>query len=173
MEIRSARTARTALLFAAAALASAGCASLRPGSSVQGLELPIEKAAIRLAADAREGGYRLVSTEEMKKRLDEGGKLVVIDTLPAPDRAATGHIPGSVNAPMPKDGKELAPADVDRLLAAAGPDKGVPVVLYCGFVACRRSHVGAKALAEKGYEDVIRYPGGIVAWAEAGHPLER
>lgn len=159
------------LLSAVAAFAGTGCASLRQGTSVRGHELPIEKAAIRFAADVREGGYKVVPTEEMKKWLDAKRKLIVVDTLPADERAALGHIEGSVNAPMPKSEKELTPADRERLLAAVGPDKDAAIVLYCGFVACRRSHHGARILVENGYKDVYRNPGGIVGWVEAGYPL--
>jgi rhodanese-related sulfurtransferase len=167
------KTVRIALLSAVAAFAATGCASLRQGTSAKGLELPIEKAAIRFAADVREGGYKVVPADELKKWLDAKRKLVVVDTLPADERAALGHIEGSVNAPMPKSEKELTPADKERLLAAAGPDKDAAIVLYCGFVACRRSHHGARILLENGYSDVNRYPAGIVGWMEAGYPLAK
>jgi rhodanese-related sulfurtransferase len=165
--------ARTLLLISVAAFAAGGCATTRPGTSVKGLELPIEKATIAFASDMREGGYKAVPTDELKKWSESKKRMVVIDTLPAADRARLGFIPGSVNAPMPKSEKELTPEAKAGLLAAAGADKDVPVVLYCGFVACRRSHTGAKLLVENGYKDVYRYPGGIVGWIEAGGPLEK
>lgn len=159
-----------ALMILAAAAALSGCATPR-GTSVKGLEIPIEKAAIRLSADVREGGYKLVSTDELKKWIDEGRAVTIVDTLPAADRARIGHIANSVNAPMPMTEKELTPAATDALLAVAGTDKERAFVAYCGFVACRRSHHAAKALADAGFKNVFRYPGGTVAWTEAGHPL--
>lgn len=56
--------------FAAAALllcASAGYAAPSHGTSPKGLEIPIEKAALKFAADVKDGGYRVVTTDELKK----------------------------------------------------------------------------------------------------------
>jgi len=74
---------------------------------------------------------------------------------------------------MPKTEKELTTADKENLLKVAGPDKEKPVVVYCGFVACRRSHIGAKVLVENGFKNVYRYPGGISGWSESGYPLTK
>jgi rhodanese-related sulfurtransferase len=74
---------------------------------------------------------------------------------------------------MPKTEKELTKSDKDALLKAAGSDKGKTMVLYCGFVACRRSHIGAKILVENGFTNVYRYPGGITAWQEMGYPVTK
>jgi rhodanese-related sulfurtransferase len=74
---------------------------------------------------------------------------------------------------MPKSEKELTQADKDNLLKAAGVDKEKTFVLYCGFVACRRSHIGAKILVENGFKNVYRYPAGITGWIESGYPLSK
>ena len=52
------------------------------------------------------------------------------------------------------------------------PDKNAPVVVYCGFVGCARSHIGAELLVQNGYKNVYRYMGGIYAWAQAGNEVE-
>lgn len=160
-------------LIAVTAIAMTGCASVREGTSVKGLEVPIEKVAIRFEADVREGGYKVVSSDELKKWTDANRKMTVIDVLPAEERAALGHIGSSVNAPLPKTEKEITPADRQNLIAAAGPDKDRLIVVYCGFVGCRRSHHGAKILTENGYTNVYRNPGGIVGWKESGYPLTK
>lgn len=160
-------------LFAVAAalsLALGGCATV-PGTSSKGLEAPIEKAALKFASDVREGGYKTVSTDELKKWLDDGKTMTLISALPESDDQAIGRLPGAVNGAMPKTEKELTQADKDRFLKAAGLDKEKPVVVYCGFVACRRSHLGAKTLVENGYLSVYRYPGGTTAWQQSGFPL--
>lgn len=167
------KSLRLVSLIAVAAIAMSGCAAVREGTSVKGLEVPIEKAAIRFAADVREGGYKVVSTEELKKWIDENRKMTIIDALPAEERAAIGHIGLSVNAPMPKTEKEITPADKKKILEAAGTEKDRTIVVYCGFVGCRRSHHGAKILVENGYTNVYRYPGGIVGWKESGYPLSK
>ena len=45
--------------------------------------------------------------------------------------------------------------------------KDKTIVVYCGFVKCKRSHEAAKYLVENGYTKVYRYPGGISAWGDA------
>jgi thiosulfate/3-mercaptopyruvate sulfurtransferase len=152
--------------FAAMLLTLSGCATI--GTSPKGLEVPIEKAAIRFSADIKDGGYKIVATDELKKWLDDGKKVTVISTLPFLEDRAYGLLPAAVSASMPKSEKEVTPEDLDGLLRAAGSDKESPIVVYCGFVACRRSHIAAKLLVEKGYRNVYRYPAGIAGWRESG-----
>src|SRR6185369_3973633 len=156
----------------AIALTLAGCAATH-GTSPKGLEVPIEKAALKFSSDIKDGGYKIVSTDELKKWLDEGKKLTIISTLPAAEDKEFGALPSAVNGAMPKSEKDLSLADRDNLLKAAGTDKEMPVVVYCGFVACRRSHIGAKILVENGFKNVYRYPAGITGWKESGYPLTR
>jgi len=159
-------------LLVVTVLMFSGCASTH-GTSPKGLEVPIEKAAIRFSADIQDGGYKAVTTDELKKWLDEGKKLTIISTLPADDDKQFGLIPSAVNGAMPKTEKDLTPADKNGLLKVAGTDKENTIVIYCGFVACRRSHVGAKMLVENGYKNVFRYPAGITGWVESGYPLAK
>lgn len=158
------------IAFAAFAALSTGCAA-GIGTSPKGEELPIEKAAIKFAADVREGGYQAIGAEGLSKLVLEKKAVVVIDTMPAADYAVS-HIKGAVNAPMPKAEKELTAAEKETLLKVAGADKEKAVVTYCGFVACRRSHIAAKILVDEGYKSVSRFPAGIVGWKEGGFPLE-
>jgi rhodanese-related sulfurtransferase len=153
-------------------LAFAGCAAV-PGTSSKGLEIPIEKAAVKFVTDVKDGGYNLVSTDELKKWLDEGKKITIISALTTDDDKQIGTLPGAINGVMPKSEKELTQADKENLLKVAGSDKEKPIVIYCGFVACRRSHLGAKVLVENGFKNVYRYPGGTTAWQEAGLPLKK
>lgn len=150
--------------------ALAACAG--HGTSVKGKEIPIESAAVKLVSDTKAGGYNLITTSELKKSLDEGKKLTIISTLPVEEDKTFGTLPGAISAPLPKTEKELTQADKDNLVKVAGPDKNKEIVVYCGFVACRRSTIGAKILVDEGYKNVSKYPGGIVAWIEAGYPIE-
>lgn len=154
------------------ALALAGCAGTL-GTSPKGLEIPIEKAALKLGADVKDGGYQVVTTDELKKWLDEGKPMTILSSLPAEDDKSFGTLPGAVNAAMPKTEKDLTPADTERFLKATGTDKERTLVVYCGFVACRRSHIGAKLLVDNGFKNVYRYPAGIAGWGEAGYPLKK
>ena len=164
------KTVTGILLSVVAALSLAGCAGTI-GTSPAGLEVPIEKAAMKFSSDVKAGGYKVVATDELKKWLDEGRQLTIISALPTEDDAAIGRIANAVNGVMPKSEKELTPADKERLLKVAGSDKDKPVVIYCGFVACRRSHIGASILVENGFKNVYRYPAGTVGWSEAGNTL--
>jgi len=159
-------------LVAVSSLALAGCATTQ-GTSPKGLEAPIEKASFKFAADLKDGGYKVVVTDVLKTWLDSGKKITIISTLPVADDKSLGTLPAAVNGAMPKTEKELTTADKDKLLLAAGPDKEQTIVIYCGFVACRRSHIGAKILVENGYKNVYRFPGGITAWREMGYPLTK
>jgi rhodanese-related sulfurtransferase len=42
--------------------------------------------------------------------------------------------------------------------------KDKTIVIYCGFLGCKRSHEAAKYLASQGYTKVYRYAGGMSAW---------
>ena len=134
-------------------------------------QVPIEKAAIKFSSDVKEGGYKVVTTDELKKWIDEGKNIVIISTLPVNDDRALGILPGSLNAAMPKTEKDLTPEDKEHLFKVAGNDKERNLVVYCGFVACRRSHFGAKSLVDNGFKNVYRYPAGIAGWREAGYSL--
>lgn len=158
------------VVISAMLMALSGCAT-SIGTSPKGLELPIEKAAIKFAADSKDGGYKVVGTDELKKWLDDHKLVTIISTLPAEEDKVLGHLPSAVNGAMPKSERELTQAQKDTILKAAGADKDKTVVVYCGFVACRRSHLGAKILVENGFNNVYRYPAGIVGWQEAGYPL--
>ncbi|MBK5275934.1 MAG: rhodanese-like domain-containing protein [Desulfuromonadales bacterium] len=149
-----------------------GCAASL-GTSPKGLELPIEKAAIKFSSDLNEGGYKIVSTDELKKWLDEGRKITLISALPPEEDAQFGRLPSAVNGAMPKSEKDLTQAQKDNLVKVAGTDKDQTIAIYCGFVACRRSHIGAKILVDNGFKNVYRYPAGITGWVESGYSLTK
>ncbi len=137
-----------------------------------------ETEAVKLVRDTQKGGYALLSAEELKKWIDEDKKMVIVDTMPFGDSYKKGHVPGAVNFlfPIPYmeqwDAKETdgkTEADYAQLL---GPDKDIPVVVYCGFVKCTRSHNAAVWAKKLGYKNVYRFPGGIFAWKGADYPLE-
>lgn len=159
------------IISAAMSCAIAGCAT--PGTSSKGLEVPIEKATLKFISDVKEGNYQTVDTGELKKWIDEGRTMTIISALTPADDQNVGQIPGAVNGVMPKSEKELTQADTANLLKVAGNDKERPIVVYCGFVACRRSHIGAKILVDNGFRNVYRYPGGTTAWKESGYPLNK
>lgn len=158
-------------IIAITSLLLAGCAATR-GTSPKGLEVPIEKAALRLSADTLNGGYKIVSTDELKKWLDEGKKMTIISALSHKEDKASGIIPGALSAPMPESEQEIMPEDKVHLISAAGNNKENILIVYCGYVASRKSHIGAKLLVSYGYKNVYRYPAGAVAWGESGYLMK-
>jgi len=159
-------------LITALALTLSACATSH-GTSPKGLEVPIEKAAVKFSSDLKEGGYKLVTTDELKKWLDQGKKVTIISALPPEEDKSFGLLPAAINAAMPKSEKDLTAAQKENLIRIAGNDKDQTIVVYCGFVACRRSHIGARILVENGFNNVFRFPAGITGWQEAGYPLTK
>jgi len=143
------------------------------GTSVDGNEASIEKAAIKLVNTSNNGGYELVSTEELNTWATDGKEMIIIDTMPA-DSYTKGRIPGALNAELPKTGiADVTAEQKEAFISLLGSDKDMPIVIYCGFVACERSDVGAVIAKELGYNNVYRCPGGIIAWENAGYETEK
>ena len=156
-------------LLVLAALALAGCSQ-----SWSGKELELEKNSVTLAKETERGGYKLITTPELKAWIDQKKPMMVIDTMPLEDSYKKQHVPGAVQYDFPipevKEMDEAARAKFEQFL---GPDKDKTLVFYCGFVKCTRSHNGAMWAVKLGYKDVYRCPGGIKAWMEAGYPVAK
>lgn len=137
-------------------------------------ELDEEKVAVTFAKEVNRGGYRIVSTDELKKWIDEKKDVLIVDTMPFEDSFKKQHIPGAVNFefPIPEVTKldDKTKAAFEKLL---GPNKDRLIVFYCGFTKCSRSHNGAMWAMKLGYKNVYRQPGGIKAWLEADYPVEK
>lgn len=96
---------------------------------------------------------------ETKKRLDNGEKLILVDTREDAEWAR-GHIPGAIHL-----GRGIIERDIEKTI----PDKGTPIVLYCG--GGFRSALAADNLQKMGYGNVISMDGGWRGWTEAGFPV--
>lgn len=134
--------------------------------------------AVNLARDTQAGGYELLTAAELKKMMDEGKPMVVVDTMPYDASYKKSHIPGAKNFlfPVPRmatwDAKETGGKTEADYAALLGPDKDATIVIYCGFVKCTRSDNGAVWARKLGYKRVYRFPGGLFAWKGANYPLE-
>ena len=141
-------------------------------------EVEKEQGAVKLLREVQQGGYGIVTTDELKGMLDSGKDVLVIDTMPYEDSYKKNHIPGAKQFlfPIPDmkewDAKETAGKSEQDFLQLLGPDKNKLIVVYCGFVKCTRSHNGAVWAQKLGYKNVVRYPGGIFAWKGAAYPVE-
>lgn len=124
------------------------------------------------------GGYDVVTTEELKGWIDAGKDMLIIDTMPYDDSYKKQHVPTAKQFlfPIPDmevwNVKETDGKTQEDFIALLGSDKDRTIVIYCGFVKCTRSHNGAAWAKKLGYKNVYRYPGGIFAWKGANYPTE-
>lgn len=142
------------------------------GTAIDGNEVDIENAAVNLVKNQKEVGYGLINVETLNGWVKEKKTMIIIDTMPA-DNFKKGHIPGAVNAELPKKYDELTEDQKAAYLKLLGTDKEATIVVYCGYTSCGRSHVGAKIAMDAGYKNVYRLPGGIVAWENAKYEVEK
>lgn len=103
-----------------------------------------------------------ITREELKRKLDAGEDLVLVEALPE-KHWAKGHIPGALNLPHDR---------IQALAPALLPEKDREVVVYCANTDCRNSEIAAEALADLGYAKVREYVEGKADWESAGYPLE-
>ena len=107
-------------------------------------ELAAEKSAVTLARETERGGYKLVTTEELKGWIDKKKAMLVVDTMPYEESYKKQHVPGAVQMEFPiPEMTSLDAAKKAALEKLLGPDKDRLIVFYCGFVKCTRSHNGA------------------------------
>ncbi|MDH5277167.1 MAG: rhodanese-like domain-containing protein [Gammaproteobacteria bacterium] len=121
--------------------------------------------------------HDLINAAKSRIREVDPGELLVIHRSGAPivdvrepDEFADGHIPGAVNIPrglleFEVDGH---PAVANRT-AEALSHRELPVVLYC--LSGGRSALAAEALQRLGFVAPVSLAGGILGWADAGHPV--
>ena len=141
-------------------------------------EVEKETGAVKLVRETQRGGYDVVTTEELNKWINSGKDMIIVDTMPYKASYKKQHVPGAVQFlfPIPEmtqwDTKETDGKTQQDFIKLLGSDKDKPIVVYCGFVKCTRSHNGAAWAVKLGYKNVCRYPGGIFAWKGAKYPVE-
>jgi rhodanese-related sulfurtransferase len=101
------------------------------------------------------------NVEEVKRRLDGGEKLAIVDVREDREFDAD-HLPGAVH---------LGKGIIERDIELKYPDQKTELILYCG--GGFRSALAADNLQQMGYENVISMDGGIRVWREKGYPLEK
>lgn len=142
-------------------------------------EVETEQVSVKLVREVRQGGYDVVTTDELKSWIDSGKDMLVVDTMPYEASFKKAHVPGAKQFlfPIPEmntwDPRETGGKSQEDLRSLLGPDLNKTIVVYCGFVKCTRSHNGAAWAKKLGYRNVYRYPGGIFAWKGAKYPIDR
>src|SRR5512139_165230 len=150
----------------------AGCAGTEK-IGVTEANVQTEALALKASGEAQRGGYKLISLQDLKKRLDAKEPMLIIDTMPYADSYKKEHIPTAVQFEFPiAEMTTMSPEMEKKYLDLLGPDKDRMIVVYCGYVKCGRSHNGAMWAVKLGYRNVYRCLGGIYGWKEAGSPVE-
>ncbi|MEG6550390.1 MBL fold metallo-hydrolase [Desulfocurvibacter africanus] len=103
-----------------------------------------------------------ISAADLRKRLDSGEALRVLDVRTPGERAA-GHIPQARHTPL---------MDV---LDSTGNGLGLPkdeeIIVTCG--SGYRSNIAGSHLQRQGYAKISSLAGGFLAWSRAGNPVAR
>jgi rhodanese-related sulfurtransferase len=144
--------------WAADALAGAccGCSAKAACSATAGTT-----AAKAEADHGHAHGYKTVDTGGLKKLLDSGEQVVVVDARSG--KWDDGRRIGNAS--------QLAANASKRAIKKALPDKDAQIVAYCTSPKCPASKQLAERLVEMGYKNVVKYPDGIDGWAAAGNPV--
>lgn len=101
-----------------------------------------------------------IAAPELKRRLDAGERLYLLDVRSSEEYAHDGRIAGSHLMPLPMLSMRLGELPKDT-----------PIVCVCR--SGNRSGVAAEQLARQGFTQVINLTGGMIGWARAGLPMQR
>ena len=112
-----------------------------------------------LMADVRKR-TKQVSLEELKRRLDSGEKMTLVDVREK-DEWRAGYIPGALSIP-----RGFLEIQAEQKL----PDKNARIVAYCA--GGTRSALAAATLQELGYANVETANPGFVRWKDLNFPME-
>ncbi len=96
-----------------------------------------------------------------------GPDTILLD-IREPDEYVRGHIPGACHVP-----RGMLEFQILEMLEQIGVKKDpadVDIVLYCGTGG--RSALATKSLDDMGFRNVRSMDGGIIAWNEAGLPVD-
>jgi len=115
---------------------------------------------LKIVDDAR-SHIRETNVTEVKKRMDRGEKLLLIDVREESE-FAKDHLPGAIHL-----GKGIIERDIEGRV----PDLNAEMILYCG--GGFRSALAADNLKKMGYTNVISMDGGIRDWREKNFPLTK
>jgi len=120
--------------------------------------MPHAEGFLKLVKDAKTRIKEAHATE-IKKRLDAGEKMIIVDTREDIEWAR-GHIAGAIHL-----GKGVIERDIENTIL----DKEATIVLYCG--GGFRSALAADNVQRMGYGNVISMDGGWREWTESGFPV--
>jgi membrane protein DedA with SNARE-associated domain/rhodanese-related sulfurtransferase len=103
-----------------------------------------------------------ITVAELRKLIDDGEELLILDVRSREIRAQDGTIPGAIGA---------HPEDVDPIVNDYSRD--LEIIVYCACPNEESAATAAKHLKQAGFKKIRPLLGGIDAWVDAGHPIER
>jgi membrane protein DedA with SNARE-associated domain/rhodanese-related sulfurtransferase len=103
-----------------------------------------------------------ITVAELRKLIDDGQEIIILDVRPKEIRAQEGTIPGAVSA---------HPADTDPVLKSY--PRETEIVVYCACPNEESAATAAKHLRQAGFKKIRPLLGGIDAWVQAGQPVDR
>jgi rhodanese-related sulfurtransferase len=123
----------------------------------------------QMVASARSQAREISPTQAAEAH--NNAELALIVDVREPAEYNEGHVPDAVNIPRGVLELRADPASpvADQTLSA---DQSARVLVYCTKGPGARSLFAAQTLASMGYENVEVLAGGLIAWAEAGLPLD-
>jgi membrane protein DedA with SNARE-associated domain/rhodanese-related sulfurtransferase len=103
-----------------------------------------------------------ITVPELLELIETGKELVILDVRPRDVRAQDGIIPGAISA---------HPEDIDPVIKSYSLD--TEIIVYCACPNEASAATAAKHLKRAGFKKIRPLLGGIEAWVQAGHPVER
>jgi rhodanese-related sulfurtransferase len=103
-----------------------------------------------------------ITVAEIRKLIELGQTVLILDVRPKENREHHGIIPGAVSA---------HPTDIDP--AIMNYPREAEIVVYCACPNEESAATAAKHLKRAGFKKIRPLLGGIDAWIQAGHGVER
>ena len=107
---------------------------------------------------------QVITTAELKAKIDGGGEYYLIDVL-APESYEARHVPTA-------RGVRKGPDFVERFEKEVRAPKDAQVIVYCSSDTCMASVQCAEQLEAAGYTNVVHYKDGLAGWKNAGYEFE-
>lgn len=98
-----------------------------------------------------------ISTRELKSRMEQGHRFVLLDVR-GDEYFDEEHIPGAVSAPLGHIGEGIECCVI----------KDAEIIAYCDNKDCTMSEEGVKRLEDLGFMNVFHYGDGLQGWKDAG-----
>jgi rhodanese-related sulfurtransferase len=103
------------------------------------------------------GHYPSVSSEYVKKQIDSGTDMLLVDSRPKKTKFDKGHIQGAVSMPD---------SEFEQMTNLLPQNKNKLLVFYCEGFQCKLSHKSAQRAIALGHTNVKVYSAGYPEWVE-------